>query len=247
MATVAEAVIGHNRPPAPTPYEAIKAHIDDLMETAQGFLDGEPITTQEQADDIGRLRAEALAARQAADAQRKIEAKPFDDGKAAVQALWTPLSDKDKGKCVLIEKLAKQALAPFLAAQQKKLDDEAAAQREKARIADEKARDALQKAAATDLAARQAAEDLIEEAAKANRIAESASKQRARAAGGSRRTALRTYHVAQITDRKALLQHYMVNQPEALTEWLQEQAQRDVTAGKRNLPGVTVIDEQRAA
>src|SRR3546814_7413600 len=51
---------------------------------------------------------DARKARKAAEDQRKIEAKPFDDGKAAVQALWTPLTDEKKGRCALIADTCKK-------------------------------------------------------------------------------------------------------------------------------------------
>jgi hypothetical protein len=236
------AVAGGNNPPEPTPYEAIKIHIDDLMETAQGFLDGDPITTQGVADEVGRLLAAARDAEKAAEAQRKVEAKPFDDGKAAVQALWVPLKDR----CGLVASTAKRALAPYLAAEQARIEAEAATAR---KIAEDKAaaaQEALRAASATDLAALEQAEALLKDATKAGKAADRAGKDTAKVAGGARATSLRTYYVATISDRRAALAHYMVAQPDALTEWLLEQAQRDVNAGSRAIPGITINEEKRA-
>src|SRR3546814_11800322 len=84
MAT-ALAEIGHNSQ-AMTPYEAIKLHIDDLFETAQGFLDGDPIATEAQATSVSQLLDDARQARKAAEGQRKLEAKPFDEGKTNRQS-----------------------------------------------------------------------------------------------------------------------------------------------------------------
>ena len=81
MATAAKAAIGHNMPPEPTPYEALKTHIDDLFDTAQSFLDGDPVNDAETAEMVSKLIDEARKARMAAEAQRKIEASdslPFD-------------------------------------------------------------------------------------------------------------------------------------------------------------------------
>src|SRR3546814_7558492 len=50
--TDATAPIGHNNPPEPTPYEAILTDVQDLSETAQGFLDGDPINDQATADMV---------------------------------------------------------------------------------------------------------------------------------------------------------------------------------------------------
>jgi hypothetical protein len=242
MATAAVATIGHNNPPEPTPYEAMRIHIADLMETAQGFLDGEPIANQAQADEVGKLLAAARDAEKAAEARRKIEAKPFDDGKAAVQALWVPLKDQ----CGLVASTAKRALAPFLAAAQARKDAEAAEAR---RIADEaaaRARAARQSAPATDLAAREQAEVLLKEAAKADKEANRASKGKAMAAGGARSVSLRSVWTVTLTDAAAALRHYRETQPEALKAWLSDQAQRDVSAGARAIPGFAIAEEKVA-
>lgn len=233
---------GHNNPPKPTPYEAIKLHIDDLMETAQGFLDGEPVTTQAMADEVGKLLAAAREAEKAAEAQRKIEVKPFDDGKAEVQARYNPL----KAKCSLASDTAKRALAPFLAAEQARKDAEAAEAR---RVANEKAaaaQAALRAAAATDLAARAEAERLLKDASRAERDANRASKGKAMAAGGARSVSLRSVWTPTLTDPAAALKHYRTAQPEALKAWLIDQAGKDVSSGIRSIPGFNITEEKVA-
>lgn len=239
---MATAAIGHNNPPEPTPYEAIKLHIEDLMETAQGFLDGEPITTQAVADEVGKLLDAARQADKAAEAQRKIEAKPFDDGKAEVQARFKPLSER----CFLVVSTAKKALAPFLQAKQAQLDAEAAEAR---RIAEEKRAEALaarQASEATDLAARERTEALLKDADRAEREANRAGKGKAMAAGGARSTALRSVWTPELTDRRAALTYYMQSQPEELAEWLLGQAKRDVASGARSIPGFTISESKVA-
>src|SRR3546814_12091071 len=94
----ATAPIGHNNPPEPTPYEAILTDVQDLSEPAQGFLDGDPTNDQATADMVAKLIDEARKGQKAAEDLRKEEAKPFDDGKKAVQAKWTPITDEKKGK-----------------------------------------------------------------------------------------------------------------------------------------------------
>ena len=240
MATPAKAVIGHNNPPEPTPFEALKLHIDDLMETAQGFLDGEPIATQALADEVGKLLDEARQAEKAAEAQRKIEVKPFDDGKAEVQARYNPL----KAKCALVSSTAKQALAPFLAAEQARRDAEAAAARKVAEEAAAVAQAALRAAAPTDLAAREEAEALLKDATKADKAAGRAEKGKAMVAGGARSASLRSVWTPALTDPVAALKHYREHQPEALKEWLLAQAQADVRAGVRSIPGFSITEER---
>jgi hypothetical protein len=235
----APANIGHNSPP---PFDAISLHIEDLLETAKGFLDGEPITTQAMADEVGKLLAAAREAEKAAEEQRRIEAKPFDDGKAEVQARYNPL----KAKCALAQDTAKRALAPYLAAEQARKDAEAAEAR---RVADAKAAEAqaaMRAAAATDLAAREEAERLLKEANRADRDANRASKGKAMAAGGARSVSLRKVWIPTLTDAAAALKHYRAAQPEALKSWLIEQANADVRGGARSIPGFTISDEQVA-
>lgn len=234
----AVAAIGHNQPP---PYEALQMHIEDLLETAKGFLDGDPITTQEAADTVGRLLDEARQAEKAADAQRKIEAKPFDDGKAEVQARYKPLIDR----CGLVTRTAKQALIPYLEAEQRRKDAEAAEARRIAQEAAQAAQEAL-RSAGTDLTAREEAERLLKDAGKAERVANKAEKGKAMAAGGARSTTLRSIWTPALTDSVAALKHYRERQPEALKAWLLEQASADVRAGARSIPGFTITEERTA-
>jgi hypothetical protein len=246
---IASAGIGHNssdEPAAPTPYEAIKLHIDDLMETAQGFLDGTPIASQADADMVAKVLDDARKARAAAEAQRKLEAKPFDDGKAAVQALWTPLTDDKKGRCALIAETCKQALAPWEEAQA--AERRAAAEAAK-REAEEKAaaaRAAIQTAPVTDLAARDRAEALLKDAGRAERAALKLENARSETKVGGRAVSLRSVWTPTLSDPIEALRHYRAKEPEALKVWLLDQALADVRAGCRTIPGFT-IEESKAA
>lgn len=51
------AVIGGNNPPEPTPFELSKQAIEDLYEEARQWLDGDPVSTQAQADALNTLQA----------------------------------------------------------------------------------------------------------------------------------------------------------------------------------------------
>lgn len=236
--------MGHNNPP--TPYEALKAHIDDLYEEAVNFLDGDPIATEEQAAAVNKLLDDARKAKAAAEAQRKIEARPFDDGKAEVQALWTPLTKDKTGKCDLIASTAKKALAPWLEA--KEAEQQAAAQaaiqeaREKAQAAAE----AAAKIAEDDLAGQGELAALQEESVAAQKVAAKAEKAKPLVAGEFRSAGLRNVYTPILVEPKEALRHYMQAQPEALKEWLLDQARRDVRAGKREIPGFTIQHERVA-
>lgn len=240
--------IGHNNPPEPTPFEAMQAHILDLMETAQGFLDGEAIANQETADLVGKLIDEARKARTDADAMRKAEAKPFDDGKAAVQAKWTPLTDDKKGKCALIIDTAKRALVPWL----EKLEAEQRAAAAKARAEAEQARRVALEAerqardyGALDDAER--AEQARKDADAAERAANKAGKAKAHAEGGSRAIGLRTYYRAEVTDPVEFGKWLWANRRDAYLDFLQEQAAVEARHGPKPIPGIIIHEERKAA
>lgn len=240
----AVAAIGHNQPPEPTPYEAMKIHIEDLFDEAKGFLDGEPVTTQELADAIDKLKAMALEAEQTGEAQRKVEAKPFDDGKKEVQERWNPLVHKDTGKCRSIISTCNKALAPFLKAKQDAIDAEAARQQ---KVADDLAAEALAKHQAANpdnLADKDEAEQALKLASQAQRLATQTSNTRAQARGGRRATSLRDVWTPELADSAAALKHYKADRPEALKAWLIEQAEADIIAGKRVIPGFNIKHDQ---
>lgn len=236
------AVIGGNAPPA---HVAMELHIGDLLETAKGFLDGEPIETEGVAAEVAKLIDEGRKAGKDADNLRKEEAKPFDDGKKAVQARWKPIIDKAD----LIVSTAKKALVPY----QLKLEREQREAAEKARREAEEARQAQIAAeraahAAADLEAAERADELRKAADKAEREANRAEKAApVIAVEGARGIGLRSYWIAELVDPVAALRHYKQVQPELLKAWLLEQAQKDANAGKRAIPGVLVREDRRAA
>jgi hypothetical protein len=235
--------IGHNSPPA-DPFEAMAAHIDDLFVEAKNFLDGEPVADEAQASAVTKLMNDARQARSDAEAKRKEEAKPFDDGKAAVQAKWTPYTDEKKGRCALIVETCKKALAPYL----KRLADEQEAVAHAARReAEQKAAEArrLHAEAGADLSISEKAEAAIEDAKRAAAMASKAEKARPTQAGGDGRAAgLVTVWSGVIVDRREVLKHYAALRPDDLTAWLQSQVDTDVRAGARELPGVEIRDEK---
>jgi len=239
------ATIGDNGGPPLDPLPAMAIHIDTLMETAQGFLDGEPVETAEAAAIVAKLIDEGRKAGKDADNLRKEEARPFDEGKKAVQARWKPVIDKTD----LIVATAKRALVPYqmkLEAEQREAAERARKEAEAARQAQIDAERAARPSA--DLMAAEQAEELRKAADKAERAASKAGKATAAiAVEGARAISLRTVWRAEITDRRALLQHYMRTRPDDLTAWLQMQADRDVHAGVRAIPGVLIKDERVAA
>lgn len=227
-----------NNPPA---YEAISLHIEDLIAEAQNYLDGQPIESQGQADDIGKLLDTIRQAKKAADDQRVIEKKPHDDAAKAVQVKYKPLIDK----CDLAATVAKRALTPWLEhleAEQRRIADERRVEAEKAAQAAREAEIAAQ----TDLAAAEKAESarlVADDLAKAAGRAEKAKPQ---ATGGARAIGLRTSYRAEITDPLAFGKWAWTHRRAEYLAFLDELAAKEVRHGPQNLPGM-IAHEVRTA
>lgn len=231
-----------------TPFDLITTDADDLLTEARAWADGQPVETQAQADEVSRLIEALRLNAKAADDARKEENRPFDEGKAAVQAKYAPYfadpKTKAPGKVFSAIDALKAALAPFLRQQEE-------AKREAERLAreeaDRKAREAAEaaRAAAPDnLAAQEQADDLAREANAAARAAKAAQNDKAHASGGSRAMGLRTRWTATITDPAAAARHYWQTNPLAFGALLQKMADDDVRAGKRSVPGVAITEER---
>ena len=217
--------IGGNAPP---PVEAMGLHIEDLFALVSGTV-AATVTTDEQEAALNELLDDVRQARKDADEQRVLEKRPHDDAGKAVQAAWKPLLDR----CDKAAEAIKAALTPYRTARQAAKDEAARIAREEAAAKLEQAQAALRQS--DDLEERFAAEEALEQAGKlttqANRIDRSA-------------TGLRTKQVADVTDRRALLEYVMKTDPEALGEWLAEYARKALPAC---LPGVTIRIERKAS
>lgn len=237
VALAEPAPIGHNLGPEPEPFDAIKVHCDDLYAEGKNWLDGGAITSDAEADKVTLLLDMAREATKTADDARVEENKPYDAGKAAVQAKYAPLiSDTKavKGTMVRLKEACLAALDPW----RKKKAAEAAAKAEVERKAAEEAAAAAAKAirdAAGDLGATEAAEELVKAAAGAQRDANRA--ERAATTG----TGLRTLYVATMTDERAAYRYYVNDQPGEFLALAQRLADIDVRNGKRSLPGFDVV------
>jgi hypothetical protein len=225
-------VDGGNAPPA---FDAHKANIDDLRTEATVWLDGQAVTTAEEAEGLTTLIDLARIARDAADAQRVAEKKPHDDASKAVQAKWKPLVDgAQRILDVCLEKVA-----AWRVAERDRKEAAAALARAEAEAEAEAATAALQ-GSAGDLVAREQAEQVVESAKMAGKVASKAEKAATKGNG------LRTFYRAQITDFAAAARHYWQPEHDRFEALVLEFAQRDVTAGRRDIPGVTAIPEHKA-
>ncbi|MBF5091945.1 hypothetical protein F1640_18490 [Novosphingobium sp. NBM11] len=244
-------MIGHNggpqveEPDAPaakpplTPWEAIKINFDDLLVEAGNWADGVEITTQDQADTVGRLRGMLQDACSAADNARTAEKKPLDDKVAEIQARYNeyiaPIKNRQPGKATK----AIAALGNLLAAYLKKQDDE---RRERERAAAKAAAEAAAKALAareeakttSDIAVMEDADVLLADAAALLKQAKSVSREKVQAGGGEglRAQTLRTSYVVEPSGKEGAwndaLRHYMRTRPEAIRDLLLDLARSDV-------------------
>lgn len=231
-----------------TPFDLIAETADDLLTEAHAWAGGSAVETQAQADDVSRLIEDLRQIAKAADDERKVENKPHDDAKAAVQAKYAPLFADPKvkapGKVFKAIDALKATLQPYLA----RLDAEKReAERVAREAADKAARDAaeaMRAAAANDLAAREEAEALIADAEAAQKVVKAASADKAHALGGTRAMGLRSVWRATLTDQHAAAAHYWRTNPDAFTALLQKLADDDVRCGKRAVPGFDITEER---
>lgn len=235
--------IGHNNPPA-DPFDLSKDEIDGLYEEARLWLDGEPISTQGQADDLSNLLNMVRAAEKRAEDARKAEKQPHLDAGRAVDARYKPLTERTKAASGAI----KTALTPWLQKQEaeKRAREEAARREaeEKRRAAEE----AMRARDAANLEDRERAEQAVQEAKKAEQAASKAAKDRGRASGGlGRAVGLRTRGEVEVTDATAMIKHYWQTRQDDLVEFAKGLAERDMRAGAIDIPGVKIIEKQEAA
>lgn len=218
-----------NQPPA---YEAFSLHIEELFALVSDTTAGAAVENDEQDAALDALLDDLREAKKDADAERAAEKRPHDEAGKAVQAKWKPLLDRcDMGVAEI-----KNLLTPYRNAKQRAKDEADQRAREEAASKEQVAREALQQS--DDLEARFAAEEQLKQATKLKAVANKIDRAP---------TGLRTSYRAEITDYAALLRHYKDRRPDDLKAWLADQANRDVRAGERVIPGVNVIEERNAA
>lgn len=221
--------IGHNAPP---PDAAFSLHIDDLFSLLSDTLAGTTVDSDEKEAAIDQLMDDFRKASKDSDEARKTEAKPFDDGKKAVQTKWKPIIDKaDRGVAE-----CKAVLTPYRVEKQRIADEAARKAREEAEAKQKAAQDALRQS--DDLEAKFQAEQDLEAAKKlaavANRIDRAP-------------TGLRTSWEAELTDKGAALRHYLKTQPDEFSDLIQTLADRDARANRPPVPGVLYHEVKKAA
>lgn len=231
------ASVGHNGGPPLTPYETVRDRVEDLHGECKLWLDGAKVETQEHADGIANLLAMLRAATKDTDSARKVEAEPFDLGKAEVQARYKPILTKAEQA----EKACKAALAPWLKKKADEVEAEARSAREEAERKKRAAEEAMRASDATNLSAREAADALLKDAKKAATVASKAERQTATAGGFAGKAAgLRTTYKPKIEDAVVALRWAWGAYPEEMKGCALTLAVREVAAGKLEIPGFAI-------
>lgn len=244
------AKIGHNQPPEPTPFEQSRDTIQALFDEAKNWLDGEAIANQGQADSVQKLMRLIQAAEKEADSRRVDENKPFDDGKAEVQARYAPLianTKTAKGLTILAIDACKKALAPWLIKIENENRARAEAARKEAEAKQLLAMEAMRQRDGTNLEASAHAEALVREAKDAEAEARRSGNAKASAKGEGRAVTLRDFYSPEITDATAFARHLWTAHRSDMMSFLDVMAAKIVAAGVHNgTPGLTVHHERRA-
>jgi hypothetical protein len=236
--------LGHNNPPEPTPFEKAKERCDELYLEAKNWLDGSAVETEEQAETLGRLLDDLRAAWKTAENARKDEAKVFDDGKAEVQRRYKPVLDQTQRAA----DAAKACLTKWLSRKEQERQAEARRLREEAdRKAQEAAFAAREAARSDDLAVKEDAEQVVADAGAAAAAARQVEKERPNIAGINKAISMRTVYEPSIDDFAKALMHYVATNPDPFDELILKLAGADIRSGKRQIPGIVVIERKTVA
>lgn len=239
------AKMGHNNPPSP--FELDKQAITDLYEEAKLWLDGEKVATQEQADAINTLKDKIKKAAKAADENRKEEQKPWQAEIDASQARYNELIGKNKsvtGLAVKAEEACNAALKPYLLELDRQQQEAARLAREEAARKQAEAMEAMRQRSGSNLAENEEAERLVRNAKAAEEAARKADNAKAHAKGEGRATGLRTVHRAVMLNTRDAAAWVWKERYDELCVFIQDQADKEVRAGIRTIPGFEVIEEK---
>lgn len=232
----------------PTPFDAHRINLDDLLVEARNWADGEPAATQAQVDEIARLIDDLNAGAKAMEAERLVEKRPLDDQIQAIQDRYNvylaPLKNKTPGKVPTAIDALNAAKRPFLLALEEALEAKRKQAREEAEAAAQAAAEAARQANAASLEEREAVDAKIKAAEDAQRAAKIADNAKAHAHGGGRAQGLRTRVLAEVTDLDAAVRHYWSENRPAFAELIQKLADDDARQNRRSAKGVTFRDER---
>ena len=232
----------------PSPFDALRINLDDLLTEARNWADGEPASNQAQVDEIARLIDDLNAGAKAMEVERVAEKKPLDEKIQAIQDRYNvylaPLKNRTPGKVPTAIDALNAAKRPFLLALEAELEAKRKKAREEAEAAALAAAEAAREADASNLDAREEADAKIKAAEEAQRAAKIAESAKAHAHGGGRAQGLRTRIVAEVTDLDAAVRHYWSENRRAFADLIQKLADEDARQNRRSAKGVTFHEER---
>lgn len=223
------ATIGHNQ--APDPIDETLAPYMDVIEEAEGWLDGTTVESEAQMKAVDTLIKELRSCKgQLAKAEKSATAPLHDAWKAEI-ARWRPTRED-------VERRLKGLAAVVDPFKRKLAEEKEAAKRkayEEARAAERAAEEAARKANAASYDDQVEADRLAQEAMEAKKAASVANRDKV--------TGLRTVKESVVVDEVALARWLWQNDREAITQW---QAERARKLGL-DIPGVVEIRERKEA
>lgn len=228
------AKLGDNNPP--NEFEIVENEINDLYNEAKLWIDGDPITTQGQADQITKLLGMIKNAAKKAEEHRKYENMPFDEGKKAVQAKYAPLIAKTKditGKAPRAITACQDTLTPWNVKLQAERDEKARIAREEAAKQQREAQEAMR---AANLADREEAEKKLKAAQKMQPAVKKAEKNNV--------PGMRTVWDVEIEDAAAAIKHYWSVERQGFLDMILNKAITEVRAGTRSIPGFKITSRK---
>lgn len=231
--------IGHNSENM-DPFEANSTHLADLYEEATQWLDGEPVTTDEQAEALAVLDDNIMAVAKALDDERTKLVAPLNKEKTDIQNKYNPFIQKDKGKADLARSAIKKALAPFMAEKKRKIQEAEEQARLKAEALERAAQEALQNRNASNLNEVAEAEALVEQANAAQKAADKLSKETAAVKGDGRAKSIITTYDPILEDVKLAGEWAWKKHPERFHELILTIAKEQFKMGNRSIAGIGV-------
>ena len=207
------APIGHNG--GPDPIDEALAPFGDLITEAEGWLDGQEVTTEGQMKAVDALIKGMKAARKAVDDARDVSTKPLHEAWKTEVARWKPTQDdldlQVKGLVALVDGFKRKLAAEKEAARQAAWADAEAKRKEaEAKIA---------QASASDIDAQRDARAAMEAADLARAQASVAQKDTVKG--------MRTVTRYEVTDHRALLNWIARNRRDDLTAFVDDWARKN--------------------
>lgn len=228
----AHASIGHNQ--GPDPLDEALAPFGEYITEAEGWLDGQAVTTEDQMKAVDALTKQVKAAEKAVRDAEESEAKPIYDQWKAAKARFAPTLDDlgriKKGLAALVNDFKKK-IAEQKAEEQRKAAAEAARKRREAE-------EAARAASASDIEAQREAQAKLNEAKEATQAAQAAKRDADSVKG------LRTVTRYEIDDHKEALHDIAKNDRGAMTAFIEDYVRRNHKI--RKIEGVRVWQEKEA-